>query len=572
MVIVKTIIIVAAGSVWLLASGIARKANGVEKIVLAVSLGLACAMLAGALSIVAGLAFDIVGNCILFPLAIAQVGTWLFGKPKLIHLKTKVNELSRYWLPGALFSFHLVLWAIYLINYPYFPNSLPIDVVWHSDVTSSVLRRDIAGPMAEAGFPTGSHILFAFVSAYLGIDVLSSVRVTSAAVEAMSVLVAYCLFQRFLPTRQSAGYATVAFSLVIPAGLVYYARVGAYPNIIGDFLALASLLLALIISEKLTLRSVLTAALVQSTALMSHISVAVLAALVICFSVAVFRRFRSQFRVYLISNVGFFAFPMVALATAPSLLFREFAYVLTYYLELNNNLGLILRQWLHNYLFLAGSLNFILLMAAFGWVVMKREKRIWSMFLATWFGLLFLLVFVSTNDWRLVLLSLVPGAGLLGLLLSRVQEALEKVTVRRILTARLRQICVNLMMLAIVIVLTAGGPAVFAMNEALASGQASRQAHIYESMVWLQANSPPDSVVISVHLQKEYRYLPVVAKRSYRGDYELNSDGILKLRGNFQFDYVTVSTDFTGFETFYDVFRAAYRNQAVAIFEVPAVC
>jgi len=572
MVIAKIIIVVAAGSVWLFVSGIACKANAVEKVVLAVSLGLACAMLAGVLSIVAGLAFDIVGNGILFAVAVALVVAWLFRKPKLVHPKLKVNELWRYWLPAALFSFHLALWAIYLIKYPYFPNSLPMDVVWHSDITSFVLRRAVAGPLAEACFPTGSHILFAFVSTYLGIDVLPSLRITSAAVETLSVLVAFCLFQRLLPTRQAAAYATVAFSLVIPAGLVYYARVGAYPNIIGDFFALVSLLLALIVSEKLTLRSVLTAALVQSTALMSHISVAVLAALVICFSVAVLRQFRSQFRIYLISNVGFFAFPMVALAAAPTLLAREFAYVSTYYLELNNNLGLILRQWLHNYLFLAGSLNFILLMAAFGWIAIKSEKRIWSLFLVAWFGLLFLLVFVSTNDWRLVLLSLVPGAGLLGLLLSRLQQTLEKVTVEKIPAAKLRQICVNFVMLAMVIVLTIGGPTVFAMSEALANRQALSQSHIYESMVWLQANSSRDCVVISVHLQKEYRYLPIVANRSYRGDYELDSQGILKLRGNFQFDYVTVSTDFSGFETFYDAFRAVYRNPAVAIFEVQTVC
>ncbi len=559
-----------AGAVWLRISGVARKGNGMEKLVLSISLGLVSAILGGALSTIAGISADLVGNIILISALVALIGYWVIKKPSLAPSRREFNRLSRYWLPISLFSFHITLWAIYLLNYPYFPNSEPVDVLWHSEITRSVLRRDITSPVAAAGFPTGSHIMFAFVSAYLNLDVLSSLRVTSAILEALSVLVASCLFQRILPTKRAASYALVAFSLLIPAGFIYYARIGAYPNIVGDFFVLVSLLVLFVVSEKPTLPSVLTAVLVEGTALISHISVAILAALAIGFSVVVFRLFRSRFSGYVVSNLGFIAVPIAAFVLAPSLLARQTAYISTQYLDLNNNLGVVLLQWLHNYLLFVGPLNFLLLFSAFTWTLIRGEKRIWSSLLASWFGLLFLLVFVSTNDWRLILLSLIPGAGLLGLFLSKLHGILEGIAVRRISTIRLGRILVSLLMLAIIMLSTLGGSTVFAMNETMTGGQALRQSYIYESMMWLQANSPPDSYVVSVHLEKEYRYLPIVASRSFRGDYPLESADILKLEEIFRFEYVAVSTDFGGLQSFYqsEALRAEFANPVVVIFRV----
>jgi hypothetical protein len=310
--------------------------------------------------------------------------------------------------------FHLTLWAIYLVNYPYFPNTQPPDAVFHAEITLSVLQGAFNSPIGPTGLAGGAHILFAFVSSYFGVSVIFAERTTTAFVESLSVLVAYCLFHRLLPSKLAGDYASVAFAAIVPAGFFYYANLGAFPNIVGDFLVLTSLLVAVAIQSKLTVGSVITAVVVEAIALISHVSALIFLLLVVGFSLVVLTSFRLQFRRYMISNLGFFLVPVLAVVSAPFLVTRELSYVSGFYLDLHNDLGLTFAVWIHNYLFLAGYLNFVFLMAAFILVIVKFRSSIWPVFLAAWFGLLIFLVSVGTQDWRMVTLSFVPGAGCQG--------------------------------------------------------------------------------------------------------------------------------------------------------------
>jgi hypothetical protein len=384
------------------------------------------------------------------------------------------------------------------------------------------------------------------------------------------VLVAYCLFHRILPSKQAGDYAAVAFAVIVPAGFVYYTNVGAYPNIVGDFFVLTSFLLVVAILSELTIGSVVTAVVVEVIALISHISALIFLLLIVGFSLVIFTRFRSQLRGYLISNLGFFLVPIVAAASAPFLVTRELSYVSGFYLDLHNDLALVLRVWIHNYLFLAGPVNAILLTVAFLWAILRMRSRVWPSFLAAWFLLLILLVFIGTQDWRMVLLSFVPGAGLLGMLLARVQETLEKLTLPRMHSLQVRRIAVGSLMLVFVMVLAASGPSAFALSHSSSNGQSARQRYIYDSMLWIEDNTSRISVVVSVGLPLEYRYLPIVANRTYAGDFQLNSTEILKLQPALRFNYVAVSATFSGLNTFYlfNAFRLEYENPAVVILVV----
>jgi hypothetical protein len=502
----------------------------------------------------------------------ALTGVWLRANPKIIVSAVKIRELSRYRFPVALFLFHMVLWTIYLISYPYFPNTEPPDAVWHAEITLSVLQGTFTTPIAQAGFAGGAHILFAFVSAYFGVGVIFAERVTAALVESLSVLVAYCLFHRLLRTKLAADYASLAYSIVIPAGLVYYARIGAYPNIIGDFFVLASILLAVLVQRKLTFSSVLTAVLVEGVALVSHVSVVIFAILVIGFSVAVFHLFRSQLRAYLTSNLGFFLFPAVAILAVPFLITRESGYILSNYFQIisTTDLAVYSQVWLHNFLALPGPINFLLLLTGFVWALAKTRKRISPMFLITWFGFLWVLAFFATFSERLILLSFVPGAGLMGLDLAELHETIRRVTLPKIRVPQLRRISLGVLMLGLIIILTVSGPSPLEVSQVFAPGQAARQGQIYDSMVWIQTNTPPNSVVVSVGIPLEYRYLPILTNRTYMGDFQLNSTEILKLQSALHFNYVAVSTGFSGLTTFYasNAFRPAYQNADVVVFVV----
>jgi len=524
-------------------------------------------MISSCLIIVARLPFQFVGYGVLV-LAVGLTLTWLHAKPTLVLSVGKLRELSQYWLPVVLFLFHLILWTIYLVSYPYFPNTEPPDAVWHAEITLSVLHGVFTTPIGPAGFAGGAHILFAFISAYFGVGVIFAERATAAFVESLSVLVAYCLFHRILPSNRAADYASVAFAVIVPAGFFYYSNLGAYPNIVGDFFVLTSLLFAVAIQARLTFASIVTVVIVESLALISHVSALIFLLLVVGFSLVVFTRFRPQFRGYMVSNLGFFLIPIAGVVVAPFLVMRELFYVSYFYLDLHNDLGLVLGVWIYNYFFLAGAVNFILLMAAFVWTIVKMRSRIWPAFLATWCSLLVVLVFIGTQDWRMVLLSFVPGAGLLGMLLSRVQEGLEKMALRMNRGVRIRRSVVISLMLVLVVIMAAEGPSAFALGHAFSNGQAARQGNIYDSMLWLQANTSPNSTVVSVAIPFEYRYLPIVANRNYAGDFHLNSTGIMKLQSSLAFNYIVVSTNFSALNTFYlsNSFRLEYQNPDVVIF------
>ena len=559
-----------AGYGWANALPLNRRAGVFERLVLGFCFSVTCVLISACFVILVRLPFQYV-NYASLALAIGLTSGWVYSsRHRVVACDGNLRKLSSYWLPLVLFSFHLILWAIYFGSYPFFPNTEPPDAVWHAQITLSVLQGAFTTPIGQAGFAGGAHILFASMSTYFGESVIFVERATSAFVESLSVLVAYCLFQNILPSKRAANYATVAFALIVPAGFVYYANVGAYPNIVGDFFVLVSLLVAVTIQDRLTVGSIATAVVVETMALISHVSALILLLLVVCFSLAVFNSYRSKFRNYVLSNLGFFLVPLAGVIVARSLVIRELSYVFGFYLDLHNDLGLVLGAWVHNYLFLAGSINCILLMAAFVWAIVKMRSSIWPMFLAAWFGLLIILVFIGTQDWRMVLLSFVPGAGLLGILLSKLQQGLENVIAQKIRAVRTRRVAVVASMLVLIVVLSAGGPSAYALSHAFSNGQSVRQGNIYDSMVWLQANTPPNSTVASVGIELEYRYLPVVTTLIYAGDFPLNSTGILKLQSSVSFNYVAVSTGFIGLKTFHasNAFRAEYQNADVVIFRI----
>jgi len=560
-------VLAVAGFAWLHVLRIDHRSNAIEGVILGLCLSLVAMMISSCLIIIAKLPFQFAGYSVLV-ITVGLTVAWLRTKPKLDVSDGKLRELSQYWLPVALFLFHLILWTIYLANYPYFPSTEPPDAVFHAEITLSVLHGAFTTPIGPTGFAGGAHILFAFISTYLNVGVIFAERVTAAFVESLSVLVACCLFRRTLPSRLAADYASIAFAAIVPAGFFYYSNLGAYPNIVGDFFVLTSLLFAVAFQAKLTIASLVTVVAIESVALISHVSALIFLLLVVGFSLVVFTRFRPQFRAYVISNLGFFLVPIVGVVAAPFLVMRELSYVAGFYLDLHADLGLLLGEWIHNYLFLAGPLNFILLMVALVWTIVKLRSRVWPVFLAAWFSMLIVLVFIGTQDWRMVLLSFVPGAGLLGILMSRVQAALEGAVLPRIRGTRIRRVAVISLMLVLVAIMAVEGPSTYALGHAFSNGQAVRQGNIYDSMLWIQANTPPNSVVASVAMPLEYRYLPVVVNRSYAGDFPLNATGIMTLQSSLPFNYVAVSTNFNALTTFYlsNSFRVEYQNPDVVIF------
>jgi hypothetical protein len=477
----------------------------------------------------------------------------------------------QYWLPVSLFSVHVAFFIWHLYVFPFFPSSDPIDVIWHVLITGAILRGMVVPPVTEAG----SHILFAYFYSLLGGRLLDSLRFTTVGIECLSILVAYCTFHRLLRRFECAAYATVAFSLILPSGLYYYTSVGAYPNIVGDFFVLLSLFFFLIVSQNISKPSVLTIAVIEALALISHISVLIFGGFMLAFSFYIYKSHRDMFKNYALANVGFLVLPLAAVITSPALVIREISYISNLnYIGVQDTPALILQNWFYNYADLAGPINFGLVWIALVTTVAKMRRRWQSLLLASWFVLLFLAIFFGPNDWRFVLLSFLPGAGLVGVLLLGIKQGISRFTTW-IQIPRARRIFTGITMICIIFVLVSTSSIARITAETYLADGNSRQNQllIYESMQWIASNSNSDAAVISVGLYKEYRYLPVLFNRTYVGDYDLppdnqNPGNLLKAKGATHFSYIAIATNFSGIQNYYQckALRLVFRNSQVSIF------
>jgi len=565
------------GALWLFVSGLSSKMDDFERIVASSGLSIALAVLAGCVSLFVGFRYvDLTTVCLLVALFVLFLAKHGLQKPKL-----KLEMRKRHLVPISLCAIQLVLLALYLHAFPFFPNNDAMDIVWHISLTDAVLRGQIVAPFTELG----SHALFAYVYSLVGGVLLESVRITVGAVDALSVLVAYCMFSRLFPQYECAEYATIAFSLLMPAELIYYTGIGAYANIVGDFFVLLSLLLFLTALNHVAVSSTVTLIVVQGLSLVSHISVLIFAGLMVRYSF-ILGHFGYRMRGSWLASVGFLAIPLLAVVISPNIVAHELGYISTLnYVGVQSDPVLALTTWFANYAFLAGALSFALVLIALMAAIVER-RHYWASLLATWFILLFLSIFFGSNGSRFILLSLVPGAGLVGLLLFRIQGYIRTLAERVTSVKYSVKTLSTVIMICLLLIMTATGPLTRIGSEIyIAEGSArQKQLLVYESMAWLGSNASSSAVVVSVDLQKDYRYLPTLFNRTYVGDtfsclyYQTHFDcldnqssaTLLKLAPVIHFNYIAISTNFAGIQDYSHCqgLRTVFSNSQVVIFLV----
>jgi len=116
------------------------------------------------------------------------------------------------------------------------------------------------------------------------------------------------------------------------------------------------------------------------------------------------------------------------------------------------------------------------------------------------------------------------------------------------------------------------GPTFQFINDVIRGSTSQRQLAIYDSMKWADKNTPRDSSFLSVGLL-EYTYLPVVANRTFQGDYEVSPEEIYSLSVRNRVDYVAVSTRDERLEAFKsnELFKLKFENEYVLIFHIERV-
>jgi len=195
-------------------------------------------------------------------------------------------------------------------------------------------------------------------------------------------------------------------------------------------------------------------------------------------------------------------------------------------------------------------------------ILVKRRSAVWLTFLCIWFCLLALLAFVSPQDWRFVLLSMVPGGFLLGNLLGWIKQ-FSRYHIKWSSGARV-------LLPALLCVLILSGSFVSLLPRVFDPSSRGREEAIFLSMEWLKQNDDGQSVA-SVGLSADYRYLTTLTGIAYAGDLNENANLTVEQARGVNFAYVAVALQSPQFPTFQSssLVEEKYRNSVVAIFFIP---
>jgi hypothetical protein len=173
---------------------------------------------------------------------------------------------------------------------------------------------------------------------------------------------------------------------------------------------------------------------------------------------------------------------------------------------------------------------------------------------------------VSTEGWRFILLSLVPGSFLIGDLLAAL-FASQIDFLRRGTTTKSLKLFAPLLL----VILVLSGTFIPLLPRVYAPENRNRQEEIFNSMYWLKQNDQGNAVA-SVGLSSDYRYLQTLTGIVYVGDFNESANSTVAASRGANFSYVAVAVQNSQFPTFQSSSMVVekYRNSIVAIFFIPA--
>ncbi len=563
-VLVTQVAIILAGAGWICLAGLWDRTNLLERIVLS--------YLNGLIVVIASLSLAIyLGFQVSFIFLVALAVSIAFASPQFLRAFGRPIQLGgvrRHWVFLLILLLQSVFWFAYFYAFPHFPTSEPIDIVWHSDLTARILAGNLRTPIAANGAPVGAHAVFAFVAFVSNVSVLDSVRVTTAFIATLTLAAIYCLFLRSLVVMREASIGLLVFSMVFSPEMIYYNEMGAFPNIVGDFFVVSSLFLIFLSLKASSARIIVSTILAEVVALTVHLSVLIFGAAALIYGLVLATSRKSHSTDFLKASAGFAVAPISAFVVLP-FGWATAKFAAENYVDFGTNPALLLMQAAYNAVRFVGPLNAGLLIVSALLVLADWRSETLKAFFLLWFGVLTSLIFFTTNDWRLVLLSLTPGSALVAHTLYQVHSTLLKSLKRSFSIERAERLSI-LVMSVLFLVLIATGPLPETVSYVTNREARDIQREIFDSMMWLKANSLPTDAILSVGLRQEYRYLTASTGLAFVGDLEGDVDELLAAQPRLGFSVVVVSLGVINVIEFEHNARLVevYRNARVAIFRV----
>jgi hypothetical protein len=449
---------------------------------------------------------------------------------------------------------------------PIYPTADAPDPIIHAQIVETILSGSGRALLLHSTSPIGLHFTSAALGFLSGLNGLDALRILLAIVLLDSILLTYCC-ARTLLDPVAAGFTILVAGFVLPADAIHFIKVGTFPNMLSDAIVLAVLWLIFAYMKKPNLGIGLTLAFLAVGGLFVHSTfLAFLAALWLVLPVFFYfdkASVRNYLKALLFTSGGLLSLALLfgsfLAANLQRILFGSYGVSSAP----PTPILLTLQTLVWNYGVLAGLLAPFLIVAAVTRVFLRRAASAGIAFTCIWLGTLAIAMVVSTEGWRFILLSLVPGSFLVGDLLSALFRRPIKLLGRG--SRSLRSLAPLLL-----VVLVISGSFIPLLPRVYAPENRNRQGAIVDSMSWLKQNDNNQSVA-SVGLSADYRYLTTLTGIAYVGDFNESANSTVVQARGARFAYVAVAVQSPQFPTFESsgVVVEKYQNSVAAIFFIP---
>ena len=478
---------------------------------------------------------------------------------------------------SIVFVLHLGLVYSYFFRYPVFDKIFLPDTLFHTSATLQIANSGGRALLRIFEYPLALHFMLSLVLRCLQGEPIVIVRSTLAAIESLTVIMVYITASRVLQSRLYGFFSTLTYAVIVPVGLIHLIDVGTYSNMLANLYTLCAIYFFATAMKNADLRSQITLVIVGIALAFSHFSSFIFISFIWVFLPVVCIFFRKLWKAYVVSSLSLSLGLFSLLLCVPNLIYR-ISFVLsgpsTVLLPRDPIFGLLYSRvpFLGLTYAFAGLPSFSVLLASLVLLFKKSGQSVWYAFIPSWFTYTFVLSLQGENIWRFALYAMFIGVFIVGYFIST-----PMISIYRWASELSSHPVVNKMnsrgiVAVMILTLITMGPTFQFINDVMRGSTSQRQLAIYDSMKWADKNTPRDSSFLSIGLL-EYTYMPVVANRTFQGDYEVSPEEIYSLSVQNHVDYVAVSTRDERLEAFKsnELFKLKFENEYVLIFHIERV-
>jgi hypothetical protein len=543
------------GYAWILISGLSTRFDSLEKLSLSFILSVSfTALFTAALSLLTP-NYLFYSSAVSLALSVGAIALYLLlRRPSLVrsNFRLKVGFES---LPLLLaIAVYAVILVLLFWSAPYYPSADSSDPVNHAQVVAAIISGGGRYVVLQGGLPRA------------GLVILNS------------LLLVYSSARVLFGNRKIAGATVLVGAFIFPVDAIHFVKVGTFANVVGDAVILAVLLLFFSYVKRPSLPLGLTLAFLGVAGAFMHSSFLIFLAALWVSIPLVYLISRPNLRYYLQGAL----FSIVGLLLLAAVLTPVFAwnfqqiyssYVIFAHPSLLNSdfFFVTLYGFSYNFSTILGPISMATIGLALVLISRRQRHFIGPVFAAFWFIFLVLVSFLTWEDWRFILFSLLPATFLIGDIIGSTPGL---ITESRDLSERVKgKISPTIVPLALCALIISGGfltSGFFGViSRAYDPSERARQQAIFDSMVWLKQNGC-SSGVASVGLEMDYRYLPFLTGIQYVGDFDKPAGELQQNSQLLGFHCLAVAIASQNFQSFQldSVFHEEYQNDVVALFTI----